>query len=67
MQHIKDYVSKIETILTSRNKDVKKSKGSGLLAPTKQTSSGNSSELDIVANFVQGIRTAKEEMKNGNN
>jgi len=66
MQHIKDYVSKIETILSSRNKDSKKQKGAGLLAPTKTTTSSPNSELDIIANFVEGIRAAKEEMTNGN-
>lgn len=63
MQHIKDYISKIEKTLESKSN--KKTKGSGLLASTKPMQSKETTDLDIVANFVQGIRTAKEEMKNG--
>lgn len=63
MKHIKDYVAKIETILEAKSN--KKTKGSGLLASTKSVQSKEITDLDIVANFVQGIRTAKEEMKNG--
>lgn len=66
MKHIKSYVSKIEAILSSRNEGTKKTKGTGLLASTKTDQPKASSELDVIANFVQGIRTAKEEMKNGN-
>ena len=66
MQHIKDYVSKVETILASQNKDTKKTKGAGLLASTKSMQPKTKSEIDIIANFVQGIRTAKQEMTNGN-
>lgn len=66
MKHIKSYVSKIEAILSLRNEGTKKTKGTGLLASTKTDQPKSSSELDVIANFVQGIRTAKEEMKNGN-
>ncbi len=66
MQHIKNYIDKIEALISSKEKGAKKSKeAKGLLAPTKPLASSQQTELDIVASFVQSIRQSREEMKNG--
>jgi hypothetical protein len=66
MQHIKNYIDKIEALVSSREKGAKKTKeAKGLLAPTKPSASSQQTELDIVASFVQSIRQSREEMKNG--
>jgi hypothetical protein len=66
MQHIKNYMNKIEALISSREKGTKKTKeAKGLLSPTKPSASSQQTELDIVANFVQSIRQSREEMKNG--
>tara|TARA_R110000823_G_scaffold9088_3_gene31963 strand:+ start:377 stop:580 length:204 start_codon:yes stop_codon:yes gene_type:complete len=67
MKQIKDYMKKIEAHLASQVKTDKSTK-KGLLAPTKSSavSKETSSDLITIANFIQGIRTAREEMKNGN-
>jgi hypothetical protein len=66
MQHIKNYMSKIEDIISSREKGTTKTKeAKGLLAPTKPSESSQKNELDVIASFVQSIRQSREEMKNG--
>ena len=68
MKDVKNYVAKIEAIIASKNKTTTKVKESkGLLAPSKTLPSKEQpkSELDVIANFVQSIRQAREEMKNG--
>jgi hypothetical protein len=67
MKHIQDYMKKIEQAITSLGKKEKPTKG-GLLSPTgarKEDNAEKTNDLLIVAKFIAGIRTAKEEMKNG--
>jgi hypothetical protein len=69
MQHIKDYMTKIEQALTVLNKSKTKSKKGGLLSPSEDRQSDKPSktnDLMVIAKYVNGIRSAKEEMKNGN-
>lgn len=68
MQHIRAYCDKIEAVIASRTapKETKK-KSKGLLAPSKgadTTSSKERSQLEMIADIVQGIREAKEEILN---
>lgn len=68
MQHIRSYSEKIEAIIASRAapKETKK-KAKGLLAPSNRadsTSSKERSQLEMIADIVQGIREAKEEILN---
>lgn len=66
MQHIKNYMNKVEALISSREKGTKKTKeAKGLLAPTKPSESSQKTEMDVVASFVQSIRQSREEMKNG--
>lgn len=68
MKHIKSYMNKIEAMIASQNKTNTKTKESkGLLSPSKNLTSKDQpkNELDIIVGFVQSIRQAREEMKNG--
>lgn len=68
MKHIKTYMNKIEAVIASKNKSTLKTKESkGLLAPSKALPSKEQpkTDIDVVANFVNSIRQAREEMKNG--
>ena len=68
MKHIKSYMNKIEAMIASQNKTNTKTKESkGLLSPSKNLASKDQpkNELDIIVGFVQSIRQAREEMKNG--
>jgi hypothetical protein len=68
MQPIKTYCDKIEAILEKRksSKVVKKTKG-GLLSPSKEpTTKADQTQLNTVADIVEGIREAREEILNGN-
>jgi len=68
MKHIKTYMDKIEAIIASKNKSILKTKESkGLLAPSKVLPSKEQpkTDIDVIASFVQSIRQAREEMKNG--
>jgi hypothetical protein len=66
MKHIKNYIDKIEGIISSKEKGANKTKeAKGLLAPTKPSASSPRTELDIIVNFVQSIRQSREEIKNG--
>lgn len=67
MQHIRAYCDKIEAVIASRTtKDMKK-KSKGLLSSSKDLSGMKSKErnqLETIADIVQGIREAKEEILN---
>ena len=66
MKHIKSYVDKIEAILVTQSSKENKPKSKGLLSsrmPEKDNE--KRSEIDVIAQFVYGIRKAKEEMTNG--
>lgn len=67
MQHIKDYMKKIDAMIVPIDKAAKPAK-KGLLTPSKDMMSSKEkrTELSVIADFVRGIRTAREEMKNGN-
>lgn len=64
MQHIRSYCDKIEAVIASRtpSKEPKK-KSKGLLAPSKEAAKERN-QLDTIADIVQGIREAKEEILN---
>ena len=67
MKHIQDYMNKIEQAIAAMNKKEKPTKG-GLLSPTgdrKEDKAEKTNDLLVVAKYVAGIRSAKEEMKNG--
>ena len=67
MKHIQDYIKKIEQAISTMDKKEKPTKG-GLLSPTgarKEDKPEKTNDLLLVAKYVAGIRTAKEEMKNG--
>jgi len=66
MQYVKNYVDKIEALISAKEKGVKKTKeAKGLLTPKKSSATSQQSELDVIAAFVQSIRQSREEMKNG--
>jgi hypothetical protein len=68
MQHIKNYIRKIDTIIASRNNATTKTKDSkGLLTPSKTLPSKEQpkTDMDVIVSFVQSIRKSREEMKNG--
>jgi hypothetical protein len=61
-------MNKIEAMIASKDKtNTQLKKGKGLLAPSKTLESKETpkSELDLIVGFVQSIRQAREEMKNG--
>lgn len=68
MKHIRSYCDKIEAVIASRTtvkQPTKKSKG--LLAPSKEATAVAPKErdqLETIADIVQGIREAKEEILN---
>lgn len=65
MQHIRIYCDKIEAVIASRtpSKDSKK-KSKGLLSSSKDTAPNERNQLETIADIVQGIREAKEEILN---
>lgn len=68
MQHIRIYCDKIEAVIASRTpfKDSKK-KSKGLLSSSKDmsgTAPKERNQLETIADIVQGIREAKEELLN---
>jgi len=68
MKHIKSYIDKIEAILVTQSSKENKLKSKGFLSsrmPEKDSGNEKRSELDVIAQFVYGIRKAKEEMTNG--
>jgi hypothetical protein len=68
MQHIKNYIAKIDAIIASQSKATTKIKDSkGLLTPSKTLPSKEQpkTDMDVIASFVKSIRKSREEMKNG--
>lgn len=68
MKHIKNYVNKIEAMLSEQSIKDNKPKSKGLLSSMKvdkESSKEKPNDLDVIARFVYGIRKAKEEMSNG--
>lgn len=69
MKHIQSYYNKVDTLLKVRadKKVSSKKRGKGLLAPSmaspKETK--KKTDIELIADFVQGIRDAKQEMMNG--
>jgi hypothetical protein len=66
MEHIKNYVTKIEAMVAEQAAAKPKARSKGLLSSQSDKKDEKQSDLDIIAKFVYGIRTAKEEMINGN-
>lgn len=68
MKHIKNYYAKIEAILAARKGSKRVVKGTGLAAPTgsmKPKEDGkDKKDLEVIADYVQGIREAREELLN---
>lgn len=69
MQHIRIYYDKVEAVIASRAKpkDSKKKKSKGLLSSSKDMSGvapKERNQLETIADIVQGIREAKEELLN---
>lgn len=64
MQHIKNYMAKVDAMVESKMKETKTDK-KGLLAPSKTPSDKKEkqSDLSIVAAYVASIRNARQEMK----
>lgn len=65
MKHIKNYVSKIEKILADQQaSNTKTSRSKGLLSSTipEKESTQETTDIEIVAKFIEGIRTAKQGM-----
>ena len=62
MQHIKNYFNKIETILSQRStKSAKKAKPSGGFATqTEKAPTVKKEAVDIVADYIEGIREARD-------
>lgn len=74
MKNIQVYYNKIEAILNKRKasgKTTKTKSSAGLLAPSKampvksDTSNEDPKELKIIADFVEGIRSTRDEVLNG--
>jgi hypothetical protein len=68
MEHIKNYMAKIEAMIASReDKSTKSSKNKGLLAPSKPLTSEEKpkNEMDVIANMVYSIRQERKGMLNG--
>jgi hypothetical protein len=70
MKHIKVYLNKVESILKNRStKETKPTKkAEGFLQPMNKqedTSPKKKDDLEIIADFVQGIRDSKKEVLNG--
>jgi hypothetical protein len=68
MEHIKNYMVKIESMIASKEeKPTKSSKNKGLLAPSKPLTSEEKpkTEMDVIANMVYSIRQERKGMLNG--
>lgn len=68
MQHIKNYMSKIDMII--KNKQSKSSRKGGGLLPSKDKTMPETKKEEknimLIASVVLGIREAREEALNGN-
>lgn len=62
MQHIKSYFNKIEAILSQRStKSIKKAKPSGGFATqTEKSPTMKKEAVDIIADYIEGIREARD-------
>jgi hypothetical protein len=68
MEHIKNYMAKIESMIASKeDKPAKSSKNKGLLAPSKPLTSKEKpkTEIDVIASMVYSIRQERKGMLNG--
>lgn len=66
-QHIKSYYDKVEDVIASRAKSKKpKTPRKGLLSPNGDAASAakERDQIEIIADMVEGIREAKEEILN---
>ncbi len=66
-QHIKTYYEKVEALIASRKQTKKNKKPrKGLLAPSGAAPSNakEREQIETIADMVEGIRDAKEEMLN---
>ena len=67
-QHIKTYYDKVQEVLALRmsSSNGKKKKPKGLLSSSKNpaTNVKERDQLEIIADIIQGIREAKEEILN---
>lgn len=66
-QHIKNYYDKIEAVIASRQQKSKiKKPRKGLLSPSGESGAATKErdQLQTIADIVQGIREAKEEILN---
>ncbi len=68
MQPIKIYMNKIEDVLSKRSSGKTSTSGKkGLLAPSKAPQSMDKTErqqIDVIADIIEGIREAREEILN---
>lgn len=65
-KNIQSYYRKVDELVRSRSKSSGKGKGKGLLATTKEsmpTNTNEPKEMKLIADIVQGIREARQEMK----
>jgi ribosome-binding protein aMBF1 (putative translation factor) len=65
MQHIKSYFGKIESILDARKSSSKKAKPSkGFVSPEKkvQQPTGSKDPVELIADYIEGIREARDEL-----
>ena len=65
MQHIKSYFGKIESILDARKSSSKKVKPSkGFISQEKkiQQPTGGKDPVELIADYIEGIREARDEL-----
>ena len=69
MQPIEIYYKKIDRMLKAKESSPKRSKGNGLLSPGAAVNTDmqprDQSQMQIIADIVDGIRQARKEMMNG--
>lgn len=66
MKTLKPYMDKIEAILAQRKTKGGRKKQTGLLASSAQAQQPmKKTPIELVADYVEGIREAREEMKKG--
>lgn len=66
-QHIKSYYDKVEAVIAARTKTSKpKTPRKGLLSPSGDATSAakERDQIETIADMVEGIREAKEEILN---
>lgn len=65
MQHIKSYFNKIENVLTARrssSKKAKPSKGFVSLDKKMEQPTGGKDPVELIADYIEGIREARDEL-----